>query len=101
MPGATLEAKFDTRRAADMAIERMVQEVGIDRSAIFVAPAGTDNSVGVAPDGADAKAGDPATEARDDADLGGPVTVSVDLDDDTRAAAVQAAFAEFEASPVA
>ena len=93
----TLEARFETRREAEMAIERLVQELGVERADIFVAASGDENTAGEAPAGADARAGAPSPEGRDDAALNGAITVSVDLQDDARAAAVRAAFAEFAA----
>lgn len=96
----TLNATFDTRRDADMTVERMVQELGIDRSAIFVAAEGDDNTAGEARAGSDNEAGDPSPPARGDAALNGGVVVSVDLDDDATADRVRDAFGEFDAAGV-
>lgn len=41
---ALLEAMFETRREAEMSIERLVQEFGLDRKAIKVVADGTLNS---------------------------------------------------------
>ena len=45
--------EFDVRREAELAVERMVQEYGVSRSAIEVTAAGEENTAGVAPSGAD------------------------------------------------
>ena len=50
--------------------------------------------------GADTAGQDPTPESRDDAALKGDIIVSVDIQDDARAAEVKAAFAEFDASDV-
>ncbi|KAK0332119.1 hypothetical protein LTR94_026168, partial [Friedmanniomyces endolithicus] len=69
----TLKAQFDTRRDAELAVERLVQEYGVERTDIFVAPKGDENSAGVRASGADEKAGAPSVEARDDGALTGRV----------------------------
>ncbi len=46
--GTTLTAQFETRREAEMTIERLVQEHGIERTDIFVSAAGADNTAGEA-----------------------------------------------------
>ena len=97
---ATLTATFDTRRDAEMAVERLVQEFGIERTDVFIAAAGDENTAGEEPDGADTEAGAPSPESRDDAALNGGITVSVDLEDDDLASKVRTAFAEFDASEV-
>jgi hypothetical protein len=97
----TLSASFDTRREADMTVERLVQEHKIERTDIFVTADGSDNSIGERVAGADREAGGPSPEARDDGALNGRITVSVDIEEDARADAVRAAFAEFNAEDVA
>lgn len=75
-----LVGQFDTRRQADLAVERLVQEIGIERTDIFVASSGPDNSTGTFRAGADSETvGEPA---RDDVQLAGAVTVSVDVQND-------------------
>ncbi len=93
-----LTAKFDTRREAEMTVERLVQQFEIDRSKVIVAADGTENTAGVAEDGSDQKAGDPSPEARDDAELNGKVVVTVEVADDQTASEVREAFDEFDAS---
>lgn len=95
--GATLRGRFTTRRDAEMAVERLVQEHGIERTDIFVAAAGAANSVGEQTAGSDTKAGEPSTGGRHDAELKGPIEVSVDIQDTTKAATIRESFAEFGA----
>lgn len=96
----TLKANFETRREAEMVIERMVQEHRLDRSDIFVAAEGPANTAGVKVSGSDTGAGEPTPPDREDAALNGVITVSVDINDDAHAAEVRAAFQEFNAEDV-
>ncbi|HEX8421235.1 MAG TPA: type 1 glutamine amidotransferase [Sphingomonas sp.] len=96
----TLTASFDTRREAEMTIERLVQDHGFERSDIFVAAEGADNSAGLEIAGSDRESAQPSPETRDDAALQGRIKVSVDIQDDDRAETVRAAFAEFDAEHV-
>ncbi|HEX8445986.1 MAG TPA: hypothetical protein VF649_05165 [Sphingomonas sp.] len=96
----SLTARFNTRREAEMTVERLVQEQGIDRSDIFITADDADNSAGEALAGSDTEAGAPSPEDRGDAALNGRVAVSVDLQDDARVADVRAAFSEFHADSV-
>lgn len=96
----TLKAKFDTRREAEMTVERLVQEQGIDRQDIQIATDGADNSVGDEKAGADTAGQDPTPPSREDAALAGKIIVSVAIADDARATEVKAAFNEFDASDV-
>lgn len=96
--GQTLAAAFKTRRDAEMAVERLVQEFGVERTDIFIAAAGRSNTAGTAPAGADNAGAEAASETRGDAPLHGSIEVSVDLADDDKAGQVRAAFAEFNAS---
>ena len=98
--GMTLNASFETRREAEMAVERLVQEHGLDRTTIFVAAAGNENTAGEEQAGADTHAGEPSPGNRDDSPLEGAVTVSVDIEDEAKAAKVREAFGEFEAADV-
>jgi hypothetical protein len=98
--GTTLNATFETRREAEMTIERLVQEHGIDRADIFVAAAGDENTAGEEQAGSDTDAGDPTPESRDDAPLNGAVAVSVDIEDEAEVEKVLEAFGEFEAANV-
>lgn len=98
--GTTLTAQFETRREAEMTIERLVQEHGIERTDIFVAAAGSENTAGEETAGSDAKAGEPSVEARHDGALNGAIEVSVDIEDEGKAATIRKAFAEFSAHDV-
>ncbi|RVT90428.1 hypothetical protein [Sphingomonas crocodyli] len=96
---ATLTAQFDTRREAEMTVERLVQQFDIERTAIFIS--GEDaNTVGTRRAGADAQAADPSPPARGDASVAGPITLSVDLQDEAQANQVREAFNEFAAGNV-
>lgn len=92
---STLKATFETRREAELVIERLVQEFAVDRKAITVGPEGDRNSVGTSTSGGDENAGDPSTDARDDAPLEGRIQVSVNLGDRTDGETVRGAFSEF------
>jgi len=94
----TLSGKFDTRRDAEMAVERLVQQFEIDRAKIAITPDGAANTAGIEEAGSDKAAGAPSPESRDDAELNGKVVVTVDGTDDAVADEVRAAFAEFDAS---
>ena len=53
---AKIEYSFSTRRDAELAVERLVQEHGFERTDIFIQPQGSDNSVGEEISGSDAAA---------------------------------------------
>jgi hypothetical protein len=72
----TIIAQFDTRRAAELAVEHVVQEYGIQRSDVFVQPAGSANTAGVRSAGADKKA---APKPEQGEKLEGLLEVSVDF----------------------
>jgi hypothetical protein len=93
----SLTAKSDTRREAEMTVERLVQQFQIERTNIFIAAEGPDNTVGVEEAGSDTEAGESTPEDRDDAALEGRVVVSVDIKDDGLADEVRASFDEFHA----
>ena len=96
----TLNATFETRRDAEMTVERLVQEHGIERSDIFVTAEGPENTAGQQPAGSDTQAANPSPAPRRDAALNGRICVSVDIEDEARAAEVRAAYAEFAAEDV-
>ncbi len=96
----TLTAKFDTRREAEMTVERLVQDFGIERTDIFIVTDGDENSAGEIKAGSDTEAGTPSPEDRDDAALNGKITVSVDLEDDALASKVKDAFHDFDGQSV-
>lgn len=92
---SSITATFETRREADMAVERLVQEFGVERTDVFVATEGDDNSAGEVPAGPDHKGAEPSAPARGDGAYHGGVTVSVDVNDDSLRAKIASAFAEF------
>lgn len=94
----TITGSFAARRDADMAVERLVQELGIERTDIFVAAQGEDNSVGPARAGSDNESDVPSREAREDGAHEGPIAVSVDVNDDDLLSRVAGAFQEFSAT---
>ena len=98
--GTTLTATFETRRKAEMTVERLVQEHDIERTDIFIAADGDENSAGEERAGSDGAAGEPSPETRGDVPHYGAVSVSVDIEDDAKAAKVREAFAEFQADDV-
>ena len=93
---STRTAAFDTRREAEMAVERLVQELGVERTDILVTTEGAENSAGATPSGSDDEAGSPSPQARDDGALSGKVVVSVDVQDDAMADKIEKAFEEFD-----
>ena len=92
---SSITATFETRRDADMAVERLVQEFGVERTDIFVATEGDDNSAGDMPAGSDNEGAEPGPSSRDDGAYHGGVTVSVDVNDDRLRDKIIAAFGEF------
>jgi hypothetical protein len=90
-----INGTFKTRRDAEMAVERLVQEFGVERTDVFIAAQGDDNSAGVVAAGADAESGAPSSDARDDGAHEGAIAVSVDVNDDALADKISAAFQEF------
>jgi hypothetical protein len=89
---STIERTFNSRREAELAVERLVQEHGFERTDIFVSPAGQENSAGETTSG-----GDTSThleEERNDAPLGDAISISIDVNDDARAALVTRVFDE-------
>lgn len=78
----TINAAFDTRRDAELAVEHLVQELGVERSDIFIAAEGDSNSAGILRDGSDKASAGPSPEEREDAALKGAVLVSVDVNDE-------------------
>ena len=93
----SITATFDTRRDADMLVERLVQEFSVERTDIFVAAEGAENTAGIEAAGADGAREAPTEQARDDGAHHGGVTVSVDVNDDALVAKIREAFEEFGA----
>jgi hypothetical protein len=63
-----IRCTFETREAADLAVEHLVQQHGVSRPDIFIQSAGNDNTAGSAPSSGDASHED---GARRDAPLKG------------------------------
>ena len=70
-----ISATFDTRRAAELAVEHLVQEHKVARTDITVDAEGTANSSGTEPSGADAAA--TASGSDHQPKLNGAIRVSV------------------------
>lgn len=90
-----IAATFDTRRDAEMAVERLVQEFGVERTDIFVAAEGDENTAGTEAAGADAEGSAPNDNARADGAHQGEIAVSVDVNDDALVEKIRGAIAEF------
>jgi hypothetical protein len=75
-----------------MTVERLVQELHIERTDIFVATEGAENSAGEQLAGSDTEAGVPTSESRDDAALEGEILVSIDTQDESRFGDIKAAL---------
>jgi hypothetical protein len=74
----TINATFATREAAEIAVERLVQEIGIDRTDIFIEAAGGDNTAGSQASGGDAAPSDIEGSALEPA-TNGEIKVSADV----------------------
>lgn len=72
----TITATFNTRAAADLAVEHLVQQHGISRPDIFIQSATSENTAGTSPSGGDVSHDE---GARNDAPLGGEIEVSADI----------------------
>ncbi len=92
----TISAAFQTREAADYAIEHLVQQHGLNRADIFAEAQGDDNTAGTKPSGGDANKEDAPSEPA----LQGAVKVSVDVAQD-RADLVRATFKEMGGQEIA
>lgn len=86
----SIEKSYATRAEADRAVERLVQQVGLSRSDIFVTTANEDNSAGKRPSGGDARA--QLEDERTDAPLAGEITISVDINDADKDQAIREAL---------
>lgn len=86
----SLNAVFPSRAEADLVVERLVQELGVERSDIFLSPEGDENSSGVTANGGDAPA--PLEDARQDGATHSGITVSVDVNDVERSSAIREAL---------
>jgi hypothetical protein len=74
-----MTGRFETRREAELALEHLVQQVGLSRDAISVLPIGSRNTAGVRKSGSDNADSSPGSRDRDDAALTGAVEISVQI----------------------
>ena len=74
----TVVAYFDNRREAELAVEHLIQERGIERTDIFLQAKGQANTAGVEAAGADVESGHPGVEKRGAPKLDGAIELSVD-----------------------
>lgn len=72
-------AIFLTREDADLAVEHLAQEYGIDPAFIYVEPVEDQNSAGVETSGGDAVSGGPSHRRRLDAALNGAIQLTVSV----------------------
>lgn len=72
-----LTAQFRTRADADLAVEHLAQEHGIDPAFIYVEPIADENSAGIIASGGDHAAGAPSHRERADAPLHGAIQLTV------------------------
>jgi hypothetical protein len=75
-PNTTIRGTFETREAADIAVEHLVQQHGISRPDIFIQSATDRNTAGSAPSGGDASH---ENGSRSDAPPRGEIEVSADI----------------------
>ncbi|ABD86694.1 hypothetical protein [Rhodopseudomonas palustris] len=73
----SIRGGFATRRDAELAVERLVQEHGVDRAAIVVTARGEANSAGSKIAGADAESGHPGIEKHGAPELNGAIDVAI------------------------
>jgi len=78
----TIVAQFESRRQAELAVERLVQEHHIPRTDVFVRARGEANSSGLKAAGADIESGHPGVERHESPELAGMIEVSVDCHGD-------------------
>lgn len=87
----TIKGLFPSRREVELAVEHLVQEYGIERTDIFIEPAGSENSAGDEPAGADVASGqNRETSDGSSAAYEGQLVVSVDMNEDEGDAVIQA-----------
>lgn len=79
-----LSAVSETRREADLAVERLVQEHGVDRGVVFIEPVGEAATTGSDVGGGDAAGASPSPGERRDAPLRGAIRLTVAVTDQNR-----------------
>ena len=93
----TINATFETRREAELAVEHLVQDHEIDREAITIGTDGDENSVGETLGGSDAADEDVDD---DDAALNGSIAISVSVDSEDEADTVLDVLHEYGGADV-
>ncbi|GEO98536.1 hypothetical protein [Methylobacterium haplocladii] len=88
----TITAAFTTRRDAEMAVEHLVQEHGLDRNAVRIETVSDANTAGTEPAGGDVEGGHEKTATEGSPALAGKIKVSADVDE----AAVDKVRSSFE-----
>ncbi|MGJ4950305.1 hypothetical protein [Bradyrhizobium sp. HKCCYLS20291] len=73
----TIIGHFATRRAAELAVEHLVQDHGVARTDVVVRAAGAANSAGSRAAGADVESGHPGVDKRGAPELEGDIEVAV------------------------
>ena len=84
----TITALFTQRRDAEMAVEHLVQEHGIDRGAIQISAASEQNTVGTEVAGGDLEGGHEKTDTDGGPALEGKIRVSAEVDSEKVDAAI-------------
>ena len=77
----TISAEFKSRRDAEMAVEHIVQDHGLDRNAVDVGPASHENTAGTEAARADVEDGHLKSGTEGEPALAGKVRVSVRVED--------------------
>lgn len=78
----TITARFESCREADLAVEHLVQEHGIERADIVIEPESDDNSEGETAADSDAKSEHSGVDMDCSPALEGAITVLVDVNDE-------------------
>jgi hypothetical protein len=74
----TICGRFETRREAELAVEHLVQDHGLDRKAVSVRAEGARNTAGTEAAGADVESGHPGVEKHGAPQLAGMIEVRVE-----------------------
>lgn len=91
----TISAEFKSRRDAEMAIEQIVQDPGLDRNAVKVGPASNQNTAGTEAARADVEDRHLKSGTEGEPALAGKIKVSVQVDE-AIAEKVVSAFETFD-----
>jgi len=91
----TISADFKFRRDAEMAVEHIVQDHGLDRNVVNIGPASNENTAGTEAARADVEDGHLKSGTKGEPALAGKVKVSV-LVDDAIAEKVISSFRTFD-----